>query len=386
MNENPIISVSRLPQHPNMPPSGDQETKHGSLNFKDANGLVTLFPSVSQGEAGLAQPDAAFQVLVDIAEVFKNESALEKSIMSSQAALNFFGVYLGYTDLERFEPQAPVLPTVRMTADIVAYRKGIEEPVAVIELTNAPMDTEHVHRSYAYAMLLGAKDAILVAPGFPHGVRTLVDALQRLDKIGVTFHMIRVYAFQPLGETQHHFSFHPLTAARAQSPTITNLENIIRKAHQLGDNSLSLDSIQVDGAGRVRTEAGSGLGTHTFIRVSSHRAHARISVIVKDSALKKLVDDNWPAAHVNWHFSGSVGFEQANVTRGNDSVVAGYNFRVTNPKKPEEYYATVAKAYLEIRSILSHLLAHVAGQITTQRVIPFLPPSGAPQIALPPRP
>lgn len=213
----------------------------------DMNGLLMLFPL----EAYASDPAARFQILVDLHQAFKNEAALEASIMSSPAARKYLADYLGY-DLGTIKNQKPVLPGTRLAADIVATCDQSNSITTVFELTHVPIDTDHVHRSISYAKLLGARDVVLIAPAFPSGVMTLVRELQRKDKDGITLHMIRVIAFHLHGERDYHFSFQPLTAPTAQSQTITALEDIIRRAHALGDNSLNIDSILVDDNGRVR--------------------------------------------------------------------------------------------------------------------------------------
>lgn len=63
-------------------------------------------------------------------------------------------------------------------------------------------------------------------------------------------------------------------------------------------------------------------------------------------------------------------------------MVAGYNFRITDPASPAIYHDTVAKAYIELRTELSRLLAQ-DGQISTQRMLPFIAPSNAAQVLAP---
>lgn len=365
------------PQAPGTAGGSTIQASEGSTEqFTDENGIPVLFPLSRKASA----PAARFQVLVDCAEVFENEDALEASIMASAEAQKALADYLGYDDLE-FESQAPVLPGTKMAVDIVARRSGSSNTVAVFELALV-QDTDHVHKTVSYAKLCGARHAVLISPVFPNGVKTLVETLQRKDSDGITLHMVRVYAFRLQGESQHRFSFHPLTTAKAPSQTITDLEDITRRANALGDNSLSIDSIRVDGNGRVRLESGAGLGTHSFIRISSHQKHARVSVVIKDAELKQRIDKNWPRARMIRIFSSLPGFESAPY-EPKSSVVDGYNFRVTDPTSPAVYHNAVAEAYIALRNVFSHLLAD-EGQVTTQRTIPFLAQTGAPQIMSPP--
>lgn len=343
-------------------------------------------PEADDPERSVLQPALPFEQLpsfrarIDIRDVFENEAAIEASINKNPDAQAWLAEYLGY-NLAPFESQVPVLPGTKLAVDFAARRPNEDAVSAVFELTQTPLDSSHAHKTVSYAKFLGAEDAVLIAPSFPEGTRALVEALQHEDNDGIKYHMVQLEVFKLHDQADYHFSFLPLEVRKTPNQALQDLQGIIRRAHKLQDDSLSRQSIQVDINGRVRVESWKGLGAHSFIRISSTRTHARISVIVKEPELKKEVERHWPHAFLDRVFSTVIGYERS-ALQSQATVVAGYNFRINNPENRTEYYSAVASAYIEIRSALSHLLA-ITGQVTSQRIIPFTAPAGTPQLTLP---
>lgn len=339
-----------------------------------------LFDPHALGRFG-GVPSATSVVRCPPRQLFATESEFEMQLMHDPDGLAVLARMLGCTTAT-LRNQVETHEQLRTRADIVVIGKQGDAPVGVIEIQLDPLNHDHCYRGLSYALALGARHLVFVAPGLTDRAAVEIEqfrVLLRSARNAIQVHVLELRTY--LSRSRSRGSYELVVQSRAHAPapiTLRVLQAIGAFAVEAGDTSL----VGLNPDRDRRYEVYRGLRYGVSVRVAANRDSVTLSIHRVDRAIRRRLLRRHLAERLAQEFGGRY-LRYWNSGGPNSSVLVSYTFPAPldeDQNIDHDVARAIARCFIQLRSELARALgdADSARRSTQRRVrVGYHPSVGA---------